>query len=132
MSKLYRSRSDSMVAGVAGGLGNYFGIDSSLIRLFFVLLAVLGDGVGILVYILMAIIVPIVPEGEELSREVLPLHENPQAAKLAGGTLILLGLYYFVDALPVPWLHWVDFDLLWPVLLIAAGAVMLLRFSKGE
>lgn len=59
--KLYRSRSDKMVAGVCGGLGKYLNIDPTLIRLAFVLL-LLGVGSGVLVYLLMAIIVPLEPE----------------------------------------------------------------------
>jgi phage shock protein PspC (stress-responsive transcriptional regulator) len=56
-NKLYRSRTDRMLGGVCGGLAAYLGIDSTLVRLFFVLLA-LGPGIGVLVYIVMWILVP--------------------------------------------------------------------------
>jgi phage shock protein C len=55
--KLYRSRTHRMVAGVCGGLAEYFNIDATLIRALFVLLAVFG-GSGLLIYIVMWIIVP--------------------------------------------------------------------------
>jgi phage shock protein C len=55
--KLYRSRNHRMVAGVCGGLAEYFNIDATLIRALFVLLAVFG-GSGLLIYIVMWIIVP--------------------------------------------------------------------------
>jgi len=58
--KLYRSRSDRMLAGVCGGLGNFFDIDSTWIRLIFVLLIVAG-GLPLLIYFLMWIIVPLEP-----------------------------------------------------------------------
>ena len=58
--KLYRSQNDQMIAGVCGGLPEYFGLDVSLVRLAAVLLAFLG-GHGILVYLLMWIIVPKAP-----------------------------------------------------------------------
>jgi phage shock protein C len=55
--RLYRSTTDRMLGGVAGGLGEYFGLDTSLVRLLFVLLFLLG-GHGLLVYIILWIIVP--------------------------------------------------------------------------
>jgi phage shock protein PspC (stress-responsive transcriptional regulator) len=56
--RLYRSRKDRMVAGVAGGLGEYFGIDPTLIRLGWVLLLIPGGLPGLLPYILCWIIIP--------------------------------------------------------------------------
>ena len=55
--KLYRSRSNRQVAGVCGGLAQYFNLDVTLIRILFVVLAVLG-GSGLLLYVAMWIIVP--------------------------------------------------------------------------
>ena len=55
--KLYRSRTDKKIAGVCGGLADFFGIDSSLVRLFFILLFLFG-GSGFLVYVILWIIVP--------------------------------------------------------------------------
>ena len=61
--KLYRSRSDKMIAGLCGGLGRYLGIDPTLIRLAFVLLLLFGIGSGLLAYIIMMLIVPLEPDG---------------------------------------------------------------------
>ena len=55
--KLYKSRNNKMVAGVCGGIGEYFNIDPTLVRLGFVALSFLAGG-GLLVYILAAIIIP--------------------------------------------------------------------------
>jgi len=55
--KLYRSKTDRKVAGVCGGLAQYFNIDPTLIRVLFVVLAVLG-GSGLLLYLALWIIVP--------------------------------------------------------------------------
>lgn len=46
MGPLGRSRTDRMVGGVCGGLGAYLGISSTLVRLFFVLIALPGMGIG--------------------------------------------------------------------------------------
>ncbi len=56
-NKLYRSRKDRMLFGVCGGLGKFFGIDATIIRVIFVLLAF--TGFGILAYIVIAIIAPL-------------------------------------------------------------------------
>lgn len=55
--KLYRSSTNSMLAGVCGGIGEYFNIDPTLVRLAWVLFSVLG-GAGVLAYIIAAIIIP--------------------------------------------------------------------------
>jgi phage shock protein C len=59
--KLYRSRSDRKLAGVCGGLAQFFSLDPTLIRVLFVVLAVLG-GSGILIYLAMWIMVPKEPQ----------------------------------------------------------------------
>lgn len=56
--KLYRSSKNSMIAGVCGGLGDYFNIDSTLIRLLCVILFFLGFGAIFLVYIVWIFVVP--------------------------------------------------------------------------
>lgn len=55
--KLYRSRKDRMIAGIAGGLGEYLNVDATIVRLLFVLFALAG-GPGLLVYIVMLLVVP--------------------------------------------------------------------------
>ena len=57
MKKLYRSNTNKMLAGVCGGIGEYFNVDPTLVRLGFVALSFLAGG-GLLVYILAAIIIP--------------------------------------------------------------------------
>ena len=56
--RLHRSATDSVLAGVCGGMAETLGIDSSLIRLAFVI-ATLWGGVGVLAYIVLAIVLPI-------------------------------------------------------------------------
>ena len=60
--RLYRSTKDKMIAGVCGGLADFFGLDVSLVRLLAVIMALLG-GHGILVYIILWIVVPVQPAG---------------------------------------------------------------------
>jgi phage shock protein PspC (stress-responsive transcriptional regulator) len=50
-----------MLFGVCGGLGEYFGVDPTAVRLLFVLAALLG-GNGLLAYLIVALLVPLEPE----------------------------------------------------------------------
>ncbi len=146
-NRLYRSRTDQMIGGVCGGLAAYLKIDSTLIRLFFVLLG-LGSGIGLMVYLVLWIIIPYEGEGEagtaetrsagagEVAERVRALgsdvqrafqQPNPKAGLLVGAALIILGLVFLVDTLNLPWLRWLRFDTFWPVLLILGGAVLIWR-----
>jgi phage shock protein C len=61
IKRLYRSTTDYKIAGVCGGLGEYFAIDSTWIRLLFILFLIAG-GSSILVYIICWLIMPIQPK----------------------------------------------------------------------
>jgi phage shock protein C len=152
-NRLFRSRTDVMIAGVCGGLAHYLNIDSTLVRLFFVLLAFVGNGIGALIYFLLWMIVPLEGQrnettlqenvqsgsqeianqtramGDDLRRMVRD--PNPQIGLIVGGSLILVGFFYLLDNLSLPWLRWFDFDVLWPILLIVGGLALLLRKSRG-
>jgi phage shock protein C len=56
--RLYRSRNQRVIAGVCGGLAEYFNVDPTWVRLIFILLSLLGVGLFIIVYIIFWIIVP--------------------------------------------------------------------------
>lgn len=56
MKKVYRSRKNSMIAGVCGGIGEYLNVDPTLIRLLWALLGFTGT--GLIVYFIAAIIIP--------------------------------------------------------------------------
>jgi phage shock protein C len=56
--KLYRSFLDKKLFGVCGGIGSYFGIDSTIVRILFVIGAFASSGFFVIAYVLMAIIIP--------------------------------------------------------------------------
>lgn len=64
VKRLYRSRDDRMIAGVAGGLGEYLGMDPTIVRILFVVFAIGGVGTGVIAYLIMALITPEEPMGE--------------------------------------------------------------------
>ena len=59
--RLYKSADNKMLAGVCGGVADYFGIDPTLVRLGWVLFCALG-GSGFLAYVIAAILIPREPQ----------------------------------------------------------------------
>jgi phage shock protein PspC (stress-responsive transcriptional regulator) len=55
---LRRSTSDKMVLGVCGGMGQYFKMDSNVLRFIFTLVIVLSRGIGLLIYIVIGLLAP--------------------------------------------------------------------------
>lgn len=56
--RLYRSRSDRMISGLCAGLGQYLGMDPTVIRLIFVLTGIFLFPAPILIYLIMMLVVP--------------------------------------------------------------------------
>jgi phage shock protein C len=86
--RLYRSRSDRVIWGVCGGLAKYFEIDPVIVRVIAVLL-IFADGIGIIAYIIMAIIVPL--EGSKVVTPREAVKENiediKESASKVGGEI---------------------------------------------
>lgn len=62
MTKLYRSRRDSKLFGVCGGLAEMFNVDATLLRLIVVVTAILSSGTLILIYFIAAMVIPLEPK----------------------------------------------------------------------
>lgn len=71
--RLFRDTDNAILAGVAAGLANYLGLDTVIIRLLFVLLAIFGSGLGIVVYLVLWLVVP----AAETASEKLQMHGKP-------------------------------------------------------
>ncbi len=140
--KLYRSRKEKMIGGVAGGLAEYFEIDPTLVRIIFIVSLFLG-GSGILAYIILWIVVP-----EELyvtstneSKEKADNQNVKDDAKyeeayeeqrgrrrnVLGAILIIIGVMFLADNL-IPRFHFGDY---WPLILIILGVVVLINAKKN-
>lgn len=79
--RLTRSKSDKLIGGVCGGLGEYFDLDPTLIRLAFALLIIFGVGSPILFYVLLWIIMPAGPKKPMLieADEVTPTESTSES-----------------------------------------------------
>ena len=120
--KLYRSRRNSMIGGVCGGLGEYLNVDPTIMRLVAVLL-IFADGIGLIAYIIAWIIIPRNPE---LEAEIVTSERSELNRLLPGLALILLGLIFLLNNL-IPWFR---FRYLWPLILIVLGIFILIKAQR--
>ncbi|MDA8216563.1 MAG: PspC domain-containing protein [Dehalococcoidales bacterium] len=154
--RLYRSKDNRVIAGVCGGLGEYFAIDPVVWRLVFVLAAFFG-GSGLLAYIVLAIIVPEASAGYGRARETIRQNlddlgrtarefgdelsgrvsvetsesevERRNRRRQAGGIiLVVLGLMFMASNLNL--FFWLRFDYVWPLLLIALGIAIMVGWGR--
>lgn len=128
--RLYRSRTERWIAGVCGGLSDYFNVDVSALRVAFALLA-LWNGFGLLLYLLLVIIVPDEPAPEVVTEPGLPPpvpseDDGQGRARTLGAILVIGGAYLlaqeaqlFEVLLHQPWVG--------AVLIIGGLVVLLLR-----
>lgn len=72
--KLYRSRTDRKIFGLLGGLAQYFGVDSTILRIIYVLLSLFVLGCPVIIYLVVALIVP--EEPENLNNNQPPYQEG--------------------------------------------------------
>ena len=131
MKKLYRSQNNSMISGVCGGLGQYFGVDPTIVRLAFVFLA-FYHMLGVWVYIVLAILLPKAPSGYEEQTTPLTLDEKSQTTKVIGGGLILVGLLALISTFNIPLFRWIRLENMWPAFIILLGLVLLARAFISE
>ena len=123
--RLYRSGSDKVIAGVCGGIGEYFEIDPVLVRIITVILF-FATGFGVLAYIIGWIVIPKRMEGDQPAREY---HYSAWHKYLPGLILIGIGAVLLVREF---W-YWFDFSEIWPLLLILAGlGLILIRGTRNN
>ena len=150
MRRLYRSRTNLMIGGVCGGLGEYFTVDPTLVRLLFILL-VLAGGSGLLLYLLLWIVIPprsgeAGPEATAGEEAAAPSGENTHIGLVLGIVLVVLGAIFLLWNLGNAWFPWwshrfwfafhrfwpVFHRSFWPLLLIALGIFLVTRRAKGD
>ncbi|SNS04106.1 phage shock protein C (PspC) family protein [Anaerovirgula multivorans] len=143
--KIYLSDRDKKIAGVCGGIAEYFDLDSTIVRLGWVLFALFG-GAGIPAYIIAAVIMPnrtyYSTSPQENSTEYVERNNHETSEKtndknrlLIGLILIALGVTFFTkNFFPgFPW-HWIQFRHLfrnfWPAILIVLGVITIINGRK--
>jgi phage shock protein C len=122
--RLYRSSSNRVFAGVCGGIAEFYRSDPRAVRLLAVLLAVFtGIFPMLFVYLLAAIVLPADGTAAEAGQRT----GAGQLGLLVGALLIVAG----AAGIATVWLR-VSWDSVWPVALIALGALMLVVALRGQ
>lgn len=161
MERLYRSERDRVIAGVCGGLGEYLRVDPLILRILFVVLAMV-NGIGMLVYLVLWIVLPtagaqdveqdevvrrnvdeIRVRARELGQEARSAFQSHRAGRQASsgdrpeqravvGGAILIGIGLLLLMSNFGLLWWVSLVRLWPLVLIGIGLVILLNNMKDR
>jgi phage shock protein C len=151
--RLYRSRTDTILGGVAAGLATYLNTDPALVRIAWAILVPLTSGAAFIAYIVAWIVVPEEPQatsampaaatvdasGEPVDPDTPvvpasgrtwtapePARASGNAGVFVGAALVLLGLWFLLrEYLP-------DFDwgLVWPLVIVGIGALILVTATR--
>jgi phage shock protein C len=134
--RLYKSRQNRVIDGVCGGVAEYFDVDSTIVRLLWVLVTLMG-GSGFILYIIAMIIMPVNPEHLAAPKPEAPAIKMPSDRKrFFGIMLILIGAFILLLNLGlIAGFGWWSFSrtVILPVLLILLGGFFIyIHTSKKE
>jgi phage shock protein C len=130
MLRLYRSRDDAVLFGICGGIGESLGVDANLVRVAFAVLA-LASGVGVAIYVLLALLVPTEGQTGASPREVLLgnlsnlIEGLPARRKSLGIVLVAVGAAILLANLGL--FEWLTVGRALAIALILAGAALVWR-----
>jgi len=156
--RLHRSRSNRIIWGVCGGLADYFGIDPVIVRVIFVLL-IFANGLGILAYIILAVVIPaesskaatpkealrenvteLKESTSELGREIRSSlagekKDEEETAKIRRSHLNILGIILIIIGIlfllgSFNLFWWFHWGTLWPLILVAIGVLIILSARR--
>ena len=147
--KLYRSREDSVIGGVAGGMAKYFNVDPLVVRIIFIVIALVSQiAPAIVAYLIAMIIIPKEGDrnkdtGEKISDAAHEFEEKVKSAaesiknhherrtrgrNIFGFLLIFIGLLFLINQL-FPAYH-IGFVYVWPWIFILGGLYLIFRRKK--
>ena len=133
MKRLVRTRDDSVLAGVCGGFGKYFNLDSALVRLLWVFFTIFG-GSGVLAYLVAVFIIP----DELTAKDVTPrrlIDGINEKTILWGVLLVLVGIILFFqhgDFINSIWIHFWNSGINVLIALIIIGVGVYLLYQERQ
>jgi phage shock protein C len=133
--KLYRSRSNRVISGICGGLGEYLNIDPIIFRVVFVAMALAG-GSGILIYLIGILVIPESPSTESVSQpgvnpnviNVGPQNWLSDRRNVIGAIIVVVGIVALLNQISA--FHWLRWDYFWPALIIILGVYLIFKNRK--
>ncbi len=136
---LYRLPKEGVIAGVASGFAKYFSIDVTLMRLIFIGALLLTNGLAVLTYLVLAVIMPTpdkTSENEKIGDKIENLAEEVKTSGRAqnlgsyvGVGLIVVGAWLLAGQF-FPELAQIKWSVLWPSLVIVTGVLIIVRSRK--
>lgn len=137
--KLYRSRTNRVISGVAGGLGEYFDIDPVIFRILFVLFLLVG-GFALILYIILILVIPLESEqgiGKKKTQSGKGAQKSGSkgkeeksqftAKRLIGLIVVLFGIVILISNLfSLNW-GWFRWGIFWAIIIIIIGSFFLLK-----
>ena len=137
IKKLHRSKNDRVIDGVAGGLGEYFGIDPVLFRILFIFL-ILWGGAGILFYLILIFIIPredgqsatetikeVADEFKGKAQDISKQSWWTSRGHVFGVVIMIAGLIFLLNQL-FP-MRFLKFNFIWPVVVMLIGFFVILK-----
>lgn len=148
--RLYRSRTDTILGGVAAGLANYLNTDPALVRIAWAILVPLTGGAALIAYIVGWVVVPEEPRGAAMPSATAsgepvdpdapvtavdagsgwtaqePIRSDGRAGVVVGIGLVLVGLWFLVREY-LPEFNW---NLVWPVVIVVIGLLLLFNATR--
>lgn len=136
--KLYRSSTNKMLGGVCAGLGEYFDVDPTIVRIISVIFLFASGGVAFLAYIVGWIIIPKIEDSapaksnqgstEESAGPAGTVSYSTWTRYLPGLILIFIGSMFLIRE---HW-FWFSWDEFWPILLVGLGLILIFKRPKSR
>ncbi len=135
VKRMYRSTSNKMIGGVCAGVGDYFGIDPTLVRIGFVA-SLFAGGAGFFAYVIAWMILP---EGDSEAGQIQSTGSGPMLGIIFGAFIIFMGLGLFFDNFRYRWFfprylfdNVFSFETFFGMLLIAIGGFVIYSIFKKD
>jgi len=145
-TKLYRSEDNRVIAGVCAGLGEFFQIDPSIVRLIFVIITIFGGG-GILLYLILWLIIPsdsseseltkdnirknadeIKDKAKDFAKEMRLNSTNVNSRQLIGIIILIFGILLLLGNFGI--FNFINFWKFFPAIIIIVLGIHVLRKSE--
>ena len=136
VKQLYRSSDNKIIAGVCGGLAEYFGWDPTIVRVLFVVL-LWPNGLALFIYLLLAIVIPakndLVDPRRSVQQMAQGLKQTVRQVKLGSSRnvlaifLVMVGLILLIRNFVPGYLNWFNLSVAFYLLIIGLGFYIILK-----